>query len=97
MAETIEELKERIVLDVLEQMITHPDAAEIQVFIDQPNDRLYGYHLSLGRDIRNNYELWGHPTLTQAYTHPDDFSADVIKEVHARAVIRFRKSIFSIK
>lgn len=97
MAETIEELKERLVLSVLDQMINHPDTADIQQFIDQPHHDLYGYHMSLGRDIRDSFDLWGHPTLTANYLHPDDFSFDVIKEVHTRAVERFRRSLFSIK
>lgn len=97
MSETLAELKERIVVEVLEQMLNHPDQQDIQQFIDQPHDELIGYHNSLGRDLRNNYDLWGHPTLAEHFLHPDDFSFDVIQELHSRAVARFRQSLFSIK
>lgn len=97
MSKDLDELKETIVVAILAEMTTHPEQNDIRTFIDQPSDELIGYHHSLGRDIRNNYGLWGHATLSANFKHPDDFSMEIIQELHRRAVLAFRKSLINIK
>lgn len=97
MSDALEELKQEIVEAILVQMSVHPDQPDIRAFIDQPHDKLYGYHRTLGRDIRDTYNLWGHQLLNAEYVHPDDFSMEVIKALHIRAVQEFRRTIFSIR
>lgn len=93
----LDDLRTKIVDSIFAEMATHPEQHDIRAFIDQPHDDLYGYHLTLGRDIRNNYELWGHAVLSAHYVHPDDFSMQIIKELHNKAVNHFRRALFSIK
>lgn len=97
MSKELDALKETIVVAILAEMVIHPEQHDIRVFIDQPANELYGYHLSLGRDIRHNYDLWGNVVLTNNYKHPDDFSMEIIREVHKRAVIAFRRSLVGLK
>lgn len=97
MSNDLDELRTRIVNSIFAEMATHPEQHDIRLFVDQPHDDLIGYHHTLGRDIRNNYNLWGHPVLSANYVHPDDFSMQIIKELHLKAVKHFQRSIFSIK
>lgn len=97
MTTELDKLRTKIVDAIFAEMDMHPDQHDIRQFIDQPHDALSGYHLTLGRDIRNSYDLWGHPTLSAAYVHPDDFSMQVIEELHLKAIAHFRKSLFTIK
>ena len=97
MSKDLDDLRTQIVNSIFAEMATHPEQHDIRQFVDQPHDDLYGYHSTLGRDIRNNYNLWGHPVLSSNYEHPDDFSMQIIKELHLKAVNHFRKTLFSIK
>lgn len=93
----LEKLKAKIIDAIFAEMALHPDQHDIRQFIDQPAYALDGYHSTLGRDIRNNYDLWGHPVLSAAFVHPDEFSMEIIKELHTKAISHFRRSLFTIK
>lgn len=97
MSKDLDALRTQIVNAIFAEMAKHPEQHDIRDFIDQPHDDLIGYHMTLGRDIRNNYGLWGHKTLSDNYIHPDDFSFEIIKELHIKAVNHFRQALFSIK
>lgn len=61
-------------------------------FVDTKKDELFKYHHTLGRSIRNTFELWSVewvPELKDGVDcspfHPDQISMRVIEEVWERA------------
>ncbi|EBS4516522.1 hypothetical protein DQT32_03735 [Salmonella enterica subsp. enterica serovar Braenderup] len=84
---------EQIVLAVLEwykeDAIEFP--AEAAVFKNTPMQDLSKYNTSLGRSIRNEFDLWKYPWEPQLVNgidyspnHPDEVSIRVLQEVWKR-------------
>lgn len=64
----------------------------IDQFIDVRKDNLFRYHHTLGRSIRNTFELWSMEWVPELINgvdhspnHPDQVSMRVIEEVWERA------------
>ena len=58
----------------------------ITQFTSTPKEDLIQYPHSLGQWIRNSYRLWceNYPHLNGK--HPDDFSFEIIEELHKRLI-----------
>jgi hypothetical protein len=67
------------------------------VFVDTRKDELFKYHHTLGRSIRNTFELWSIEWVPELIggvdyspNHPDQISMRVIEEVWNRARKAYR-------
>ena len=70
---------EWIVSDVINHL---QDAQKIYLLLT-PRQELFGFHHSLGRKIRNHYQLWQDNALLEEIgkEHPDDASGVIIEAV----------------
>lgn len=97
-SETIEQLHDRIVEETLTNLFSDSTPFDSRMeFINTPTNKLGVYHSTVGRDLRNMYNLWNDERLVKAGEHPDDFSFDCLKEVHRLANERFRNALVRIK
>ena len=81
--------------DVVESWMFKADMNTQREFIDTPKEDLIKYHTSLGRSIRNHFDLWGRrwePQLEDkggyqvdmSPDHPDSISMRIIETVWTR-------------
>lgn len=82
---------EKMVSIVTEWLSKAPQSAQAD-FKNCPFDQLVSFHHSLGRNIRNEFKLWGREWEPQieygvdiSDNHPDSISMRVIEEVWKRA------------
>ena len=83
---TVDEIVEK----VTEWFYEAPVEAQ-QDFLNREREELIGYHHSLGRDIRNTFELWNlewEPEIVDGVDespyHPDAVSMTIIEQVWKR-------------
>lgn len=76
---------EDIIADLL---LKNTDQQDIKDFANIPFSELISLHHSLGRSIRNNYQLWSNKNLCvtcqegeEKVIHPDDASQYVIEKM----------------
>jgi len=86
--ELFDEIVDKVHAELMEAPEDHRDAFLLAEWTD---DKLIDYHSSLGRHIRNNYELWTYewePDLRDGVDyskfHPDNVSMEIIKKVWER-------------
>ena len=84
------ELFEQMVETVADWLMEAPEDDRIS-FTTLPESELVLYHITLGRDIRNEFNLWQYGWVPQiedgidvSPEHPDAVSMRVIREVWSR-------------
>ena len=78
-----------MVKEVYNEMCENANPKELEMFTESTKDDLIEYHHTMGRYIRNKYELWKNPWTPETDSngvdcspnHPDSVSMKVIEDV----------------
>ena len=89
---------DEIVEEVI-QWLSEASDREVEEFINCPREKLIRYHSTLGREIRNHFNLWAIPWNPEidyqgcdcSPYHPDQASMTIINRVWAIVQERLQK------
>lgn len=72
------------VKEIAKDAIKHIEEDLIKKILLTPRNRLFLFHHSLGRKIRNEYNFWSDKEILKdiGVDHPDDASSLIIEEIH---------------
>lgn len=85
--------------EIVDKVYAELSAESIDVLRRTSVEDLIYFHNTVGRHIRNTYNLWDHPRAQfdpYGDHHPDNWSMRIIERVHARVVSTYGALVNSV-